>query len=175
MTIRNEKGNEMKMVMVTNRAVGYSFDEVVEREVDGYQFWSAAEGLEDLAADNFFEDGNYYYFSNYYGSDGGYYNPEDGATFYTSSELDCMDEDMVEDIQNNWNFVEEPCIKEIYNLRAGFESEREYQFYGEKRIIGCGEEVIRDEDGHLYRYGGIYQFIGDKFYPVELMEEKIYA
>lgn len=150
--------NEMEKVMRTNLAVCYTLDEVMAREIVCYKQWADCGLLEDLD----YETGGYYFFSNYYGSEGGYYN---GSDFYMGWELDDMPTDDAEKIMDEYDFVEEPCIKEVHGLYAGYE----YEHNG----WGSGDEVLRDENGHVYRHGGLYQKIGSYFHPVELVEEDV--
>lgn len=138
--------------------VGYTLEEVIENEVDYGAKWLEMGWFES----DTFEDECFYYFSNYYGSEGAYYN-EDTDTLITSGELDYMEDDKKrEEIEDTWEFVECPIDREVSGLHEDFEDRNFRSLYN--------PIVIKDGDGLSYKDGrGLYQYVDGKFHPVELL------
>ena len=139
----------------TIKEKGVSLDYIIENVIDHGKQWAE---LGFFECDEF-ENGHYYYFSNYYGSEGAYFNEENGA-FYTSGELDYGDlsEEEVEAIQDNWEFCETPIDREIIPTVVN-------------DTFTIDEYVIKDENGRSYGQGsGIYQYFDGQFYPIKIIE-----
>lgn len=162
-----EENKNMEKTLKTNLTVSYTFSELLRKEIVGGRYWEKMGYFDDVE----FEDGNYYYFSNWYGSNGGYYI-EDKDEIMPSYKLESMEPEKADKIQHDNIFVEEPILTDVYEPRAGHEIEREYAGYRGKCIDGYGKEVIRDINGKTYSHGGVYQYLNEYFYPVELVEEK---
>lgn len=138
---------------------GVSLDYIIENVIDHGKQWAEIGFFE---CDEF-ENGHYYYFSNYYGSEGAYFNEQTGA-FYTSDELDYGDlsSEEVEEIQDNCEFCETPIDREIIPTVVVKKT------YGFSTI---DEYVIKDENGRSYGQGsGIYQYFDGQFYPIKIIE-----
>lgn len=147
-----EEEKENGLTIKTNN--GYRLNEVLEENVDCWSGWAGY--IEDLN----FTDENYYYFSNYYGSEGGRYN-EKYEQIIPCYDIEDMDEEdfiktygMNKDEAENLEFVEEPLIRELQGLHV--ENER----YGGPLVDGKGRN---------YKSGqGIYKFRNGLFYRVVL-------
>lgn len=165
------------MKTITTGNIGYAFEEVIENEIDYGAKWAEMGWFEE----DRFEEGHYYYFSNWYGSEGGYYNEEtDELTL--SYVLDDMEPEEAEKIQDNCEFVEYPINRELSGLHV------EYDYNKYKELVEMwGEEhaqefcaryysslplIIKDDNGLNYKDGsGIYQYINGLFYQVELVNK----
>lgn len=143
------------LTIKTIKGKGVNLDYIIEHVIDHGKQWAEIGFFE---CDEF-ENGHYYYFNNYYGSEGAYFNEENGA-FYTSGELDYGDlsEEEVEEIQDNWEFCETPIDREIIPTVV-------------KDTFTIDEYVIKDEEGRSYgECSGIYQYFDGQFYPIEIIE-----
>jgi len=144
----------MKHIITTDMGFGYKFDQVIEKEIDYGPKWAEKDCFDGLE----FGNRHYYYFSNCDGSEGGYYDPVSNE-LVTAGELDDMEPEEREDIENNWDFVDEPICWEVCGLHV------------EYRSPDCHLYVIKDEDGYDYgAFPGIYQYFYGLFYPVEIDE-----
>ena len=147
----------------TIKEKGVSLDYIIENVIDHGKQWAE---LGFFECDEF-ENGHYYYFSNYYGSEGAYFNEENGA-FYTSGELEDyeyhgLSEEEAEEIQNSWDweFCEVPIDWEIVPTVVK----------DTHSLSTIDEYVIKDEEGRSYGEGsGIYQYFDGQFYPIEIIE-----
>ena len=154
--IEINKHSEVKIMIKVDEEVGYTLEQVVENEVDYGAKWLEMGWFES----DEFEDECFYYFSNYYGSEGAYYN-EDTDTLITGGELDDMEDSKREEIEDNWEFVELPIDRQVTGLHEDYEDINFRSLYN--------PIVIKDEDDLSYKDGrGLYQYLGGKFYPVEL-------
>ena len=147
----------MKHIITTDKDTSYTFDRVIENEIYCGAKWAE---LGCFECDEF-ENGHYYYFSNCIGSFGGYYN-EEKDVLITSDEVEEMEPDEAEEIEDNWEFVDEPIDLELWGLHV------------EYRSPSCRLLVIKDERGLDYGDGsGIYQYFDGLFYQVgiESVEE----
>lgn len=150
---------------------GYTFEEVIENEVECGRKWLEIGWFEN----DEFEDGHYYYFSNYYGSEGGYYN-EEKDVLIPSWDIDDMDEaDFIdcygankEKIVDDSEFVEYPIDRELFGLHVDYDKRYKSEYFNEK----YSTEEIQDENGKHYWDGrGVYQYINGLFYEVELVDK----
>ena len=154
-----EEKEENGLTVKTGR--GYLLYEVIDENVDYGKDWLKVynwlEGIE-------FTNEKFYYFSNWYGSVGGFYN-EEKDIIIPSVDIDDMDEeDFIEaygidkeKAENELEFVEEPILRELDGLHVEPENGRH------------GPLVIMDEDGLNYKCGrGIYKFRNGFFYKVVL-------
>lgn len=140
----------MKHIITTDKDTSYTFDQVIENEIYCGAKWAE---LGCFECDEF-ENGHYYYFSNYDFSEGAYYN-EETDELITAGELDDMEIEEAEEIQFNWEFVNEPIDREVLGIHAEYRSKT------------CRLYVIKDEDSHDYGDGsGIYQYFDGLFYQV---------
>lgn len=174
----------MKKTIEVNMDKGYELDEVINDRIDCGDKWAELGWFEDFTPEN----GHFYYFSSYYGSDGGYYN-EDKDLLVPSWDIEDMDEnDFIEaygankdKIVDDSYFVEYPINRELSGLHVEYDYHRYkelVEMWGEKRAQEfCARYysslplIIRDEDGRSYDDGrGIYQYINGQFYEVELVE-----
>jgi len=149
---------------ITTGNIGYAFEQVIENEIECGRKWAEMGWFDE----DRFEDGHYYYFSNYYGSEGGYYN-EDTDELITSDELDEMEPEEREEFENKcWEFVEYPIDRELSGLHVEYDTNFKSDYFNEK----YGEEVIKAEDGKNYKDGsGVYQYNRGLFYQVELVDK----
>lgn len=162
----------MKKTIEVNMDKGYTLEEVINDRVDCGAKWAELSWFDE----NYYLSGNFYYFSNYYGSEGGYYN-EDKDVLIPSWDIDDMDEkDFIDcygagkdEIVDDSYFVEYPIDRELSELHVGYRYENyKSEYYNEL----YNEEVIKDEDGLNYWDGsGIYQYIDGLFYEVELVDK----
>lgn len=140
---------------------GYTFEEVINNNVDFGAKWAELGWFEEDS----FENGHYYYFSNWYGSEGGYYN-EETDELKPSYEIDEMEPEEAEKIWNSWDFVEYPIDREVSGLHVDYDRHYNSEYFNEK----YSEEVIKDEEELNYYDGsGIYQYIDGLFYEVKLI------
>lgn len=95
-----EENKIMKKTLKTNSTVSYTFNELLRKEIVGGRYWEKLGYFDEVD----FEDGNYYYFSNYYGSEGGYYI-EDKDEIMPSYMLESMEPEKAEKIQHDNIFV----------------------------------------------------------------------
>ena len=153
----------MKKTIITEMDKGYTFEEVIENEVECGRKWLEIGWFEN----DEFEDGHYYYFSNWYGSEGGYYN-EETDELIESFVLDDMEPEEAEKIQDNCEFVEYPIDRELSGLHVGYDRDFKSEYFNEK----YSEEVIKNDNDLNYKDGrGVYQYINGLFYPVELVDK----
>lgn len=153
----------MKKTIITEMDKGYTFEEVIENEVECGRKWLEIGWFEN----DEFEDGHYYYFSNWYGSDGGYYN-EETDELIESFVLDDMEPEEAEKIQDNCEFVEYPIDRELSGLHVGYDRDFKSEYFNEK----YSEEVIKNDNDLNYKDGrGVYQYINGLFYQVELVDK----
>lgn len=146
---------------ITTGNIGYAFEEVIENEIEYGRKWAEMGWFDE----DRFEDGHYYYFSNYYGSEGGYYN-EDTDELIPSYVFDDMEPEEAEKIQDNCYFVEYPIDHELSGLHVDYDTNFKSDYFNEK----YGEEVIKAKDGKNYKDGsGVYQYNRGHFYKVELV------
>ena len=137
--------------IITRKDTGYTLKEVIENEVELGRKWLEIGWFEN---DNF-EDGHYYYFSNCYGSSGAYYN-KDTDELKINDELS---EDEVNELDDDWWWVELPIDKEIRGIHVDFN----YTYF---------RDCIMDENEKCYNVDderGVYQYIDGLFYKVELV------
>lgn len=157
----------MKHTIITDMGTGYSFDQIIENEIEYGPKWAELGWFED----DRFENGHYYYFSNYYGSEGGYYN-EDKDELIPSWDIDDLDEnDFIErygagkEIVDDSYFVEYPIDRELSGLHVDYDKRYKSEYFNEK----YSTEEIQDENGiHYWDGRGIYQYFDGLFYPVEM-------
>ena len=139
---------------------GYILSQVLDENVDCGKEWLR---IGWFSNDPEFTNEKFYYFSNYYGSEGGFYD-EEKDVIIPSYNIDYMDEeDFIEEYGINkeeaeeLEFVEEPIIRELNGLHV----ENEYGRYGPL--------VIKDENGFIYKHvQGIYKYMNGLFYRVVL-------
>lgn len=83
----------------------YSLEEIIDSDIVASEYWKQFGYFDELEFDN----NSLVAFGNYYGSDGGYiYDGE----LYTGYQIDDMeDRELVETIEHEGQFVEEPLIK----------------------------------------------------------------
>lgn len=160
--IENEEEKEEKeengLTVKTGR--GYILYEVIDENVDYGRNWLKTG---NWTLDIGYTNGKFYYFSNWYGSEGGRYNEEEDVII-PSYDIDDMDEeDFIEayginkEEAEDLEFVEEPLLRELDGLHVDHENGR------------YGQLVIRDGDGRNYKNGqGIYKFRNGLFYKVVL-------
>ena len=150
----------MKHIIITDMGTGYSFDQIIENEIEYGPKWAELGWFED----DRFENGHYYYFSNYYGSEGGYYN-EETDELIESFRLEEMEPEEAEKIQDNCEFVEYPIDRELSGLHVDYDKRYKSEYFNEK----YSTEEIQDENGiHYWDGRGIYQYFDGLFYPVEM-------
>lgn len=150
----------MKHTIITDMGTGYSFDQIIENEIEYGPKWAELGWFED----DRFENGHYYYFSNYYGSEGGYYN-EETDELIESFRLEEMEPEEAEKIQDNCEFVEYPIDRELSGLHVDYDKRYKSEYFNEK----YSTEEIQDENGiHYWDGRGIYQYFDGLFYPVEM-------
>ncbi|MBQ2204960.1 MAG: hypothetical protein II411_03615 [Lachnospiraceae bacterium] len=150
----------MKHTIITDIGTGYSFDQIIENEIEYGPKWAELGWFED----DRFENGHYYYFSNYYGSEGGYYN-EETDELIESFRLEEMEPEEAEKIQDNCEFVEYPIDRELSGLHVDYDKRYKSEYFNEK----YSTEEIQDENGiHYWDGRGIYQYFDGLFYPVEM-------
>ena len=136
---------------------GYLLYQVLDENVDYGKEWARMGWFSDPG----FTNGKFYYFSNYYGSEGGFYD-EEKDVIIPSYDIDYMDEEAFieayginKEEAEELEFVEEPIIRELNGLHVENENGR------------YGPLVIKDEDGFIYEQG-IYKFMYGLFYRVVL-------
>ena len=143
----------MKHTITTEMDTGYTLDGVIENEIDLGRKWAELGWFDDVD----FEDGQYYYFGNYHGSDGGFYNEYTDELIDTVL-LDDMEPEEAEKIRDNGEFVGYPIERELFGLHVDYDPNEKYS-----------EEVIMDEDGKNYKDGrGVYQYLNGLFFEVKL-------
>lgn len=154
---KEEEKEENGLTIKINK--GYKLKEVLEENVDCWGSWACHGYIDGIT----YTDEGYYYFSNYYGSEGGRYNEkwDQIIPYYDIYEMDeenfiekyCMNKEEAENLE----FVEEPLIRELQGLHVDNENGR------------YGPLVIRDGDGRNYKNGsGMYKFRNGLFYKVVL-------
>ena len=138
---------------------GYTLSQVLDENVDCGKEWARIGWLDGM---EFFNE-KFYYFSNYYGSEGGFYDEEKEVIIPSYNIEDMDDEDFIEaygmnkDEAEELEFIEEPIIRELQELHIVHE-------YGK-----YGPLVIEDGDGCNYKNGkGIYKYMNGLFYRVVL-------
>lgn len=139
---------------------GYILYQVLDENVDCGKEWVQSGWFYD---DLSFTNEKFYYFSNYYGSEGGFYNEEKNVII-PSLYVDEMDEEdfieaygITKEEAEELKFVEEPVIRELDGLHIENENGK------------YGPLVIKDEKGFSYKDGqGIYKFRNGLFYRVVL-------
>lgn len=150
---------------------GYTFEEVINDRIDFGAKWAELGWFDE----NYYLSGNFYYFSSYYGSEGGFYN-EDTDVLIPSWDIDDMDDaDFIniygmdkENVQDNCEFVEYPINRELSGLHVDYDRRYLSDYFNEK----YGEEVIKDDNDLNYQDGrGIYKYIDGLFYEVELLDK----
>lgn len=150
----------MKHTITTDMGAGYSFDQIIENEIDYGPKWAELGWFEEFTPEN----GHFYYFSNYYGSEGGYYN-EETDELIESFRLEEMEPEEAEKIQDNCEFVEYPIDRELFGLHVDYDKRYKSEYFNEK----YSTEEIQDENGiHYWDGRGIYQYFDGLFYPVEM-------
>ena len=139
---------------------GYILSQVLEENVDCGKEWVRMGWFYD---DLVFNNEKFYYFSNIYGSDGGFYD-EEKDVIIPLHDIDEMDEEdfieaygMNKEEAENLEFVDEPIIRELKGLHIE-----------NKNAIYDGSLIIKDEAGRSYSGKGIYKFINGLFYRVVL-------
>lgn len=160
MGLIEEGGEELEANGLTVKtSKGYTLSQVIDENVDCGKEWVRIGWLDDL---EFFNE-KFYYFGNYYGSDGGFYD-EEKDVIIPSSYIDDMDDgDFIEfygmnkDEAEELEFIEEPLIREVQEPQIV----NEYGRYGPLVIMGG--------DGRNYKNGKrIYKFKNGLFYRVVL-------
>lgn len=138
---------------------GYTLSQVLDENVDCGKEWERIGWLENM---EFFNE-KFYYFSNFYGSDGGFYD-EEKDVIIPSYDIEGMDDkDFIEaygmnkDEAEELEFIEEPIIRELQELHIV----NEYGRYGPL--------VIKGGDGRNYENGkGLYKYMNGLFYRAVL-------
>ena len=138
---------------------GYTLSQVLDENVDCGKEWARIGWLDGM---EFFNE-KFYYFSNYYGSEGGFYDEEKEVIIPSYNIEDMDDEDFIEtygmtkDEAEELEFIEEPAILELQEPHIVNENGR------------YGPLVIKDGDGCNYKNGkGIYKYMNGLFYRVVL-------
>ena len=145
--------------LTTKVSKGYILSQVLDENVDCGEEWVRIGWLDDL---EFFNE-KFYYFSNFYGSEGGFYDVEKDVIIPSYYIEDMDDEDFIEtygmnkDEAKELEFIEEPIIRELQEPRIV----NEYGRYGPL--------VIKGGDGRNYKSGrGVYKYMNGLFYRVVL-------
>ena len=138
---------------------GYTLSQVLDENVDCGKEWVQIGWMDDL---KFFNE-KFYYFSNYYGSEGGFYDEEKDVIIPSYYIEDMDDRDSIEaygltkEEVEELEFIEEPVIRELQEPHI-------VNKYGR-----YGPLVIKDVDGFLYeKIKGIYKYMNGLFYRVVL-------
>lgn len=138
---------------------GYTLSQVLDENVDCGKEWVRIGWLKDM---EFFNE-KFYYFSNFYGSDGGFYDEEKDVIIPSYDIEDMDDKDFIEaygmnkDEAEELEFIEEPIIRELPEPQIV----NEYGSYGPL--------VIKGGDGRYYENGkGVYKYMNGLFYRVVL-------
>lgn len=138
---------------------GYTLSQVVDENIDCGKEWVQIGWLNDM---EFFNE-KLYYFSNFYGSEGGFYDGEKDVIIPSNYIEDMDDGDFIEyygmtkDEAEELEFIEEPIIRELQEPQIVNENGR------------YGPLVIEDGDGRNYKNGeGVYKFKNGLFYRVVL-------
>lgn len=151
-----EVSEEKENGLTIKTDIGYNLNQVLEENIEHCYGWRCLDYMS-------FTDEGYYYFNNWYGSDGGRYNEKMDIIipYYDIDDMD--DKDFIEvygmdkEEAENLEFVEEPLIRELDGLHVEYENGR------------YGPLVIKDSDGLSYNCGrGIYKFRNGHFYKVVL-------
>lgn len=139
---------------------GYILYQVLDENVDCGKEWVR---IGWFSNDIGFTNEKFYYFSNFYGSEGGFYDEEKDVIIPSYDIEDMDDKDFIEaygmnkDEAEELEFIEEPIIRELNGLHVENENGRH------------GPLVIKDEDGFNYKNGqGIYKFMNGLFYRAVL-------
>lgn len=138
---------------------GYTLSQVLDENVDCGKEWGRIGWLDGM---EFFNE-KFYYFSNFYGSDGGFYDEEKDIIIPYNYIEDMDDKDFIEDYgmtkdeAEELEFIEEPIIRELQEPHIV----KEYRSYGPL--------VIKGGDGRNYESGkGLYKYMNGLFYRVVL-------
>lgn len=160
MGLIEEGGEELEANGLTVKtSKGYLLYQVIDENIDYGKEWAQIGWLNDMG----FINEKFYYFGNYYGSEGGFYD-EEKDVIIPSYDIDNMDDGYfietygkTKDEAEELEFIEEPLIREV----------QEPQIVNEKGKYG--PLVIRGGDGRNYKYGkGLYKFKNGLFYRVVL-------
>lgn len=145
------------LTIKTNK--GYTLSQVLDENVECGKEWGRIGWLDDV---EFFNE-KFYFFSNYYGSDGGFYDEENDVIIPSYCIEDTDDKDFIEyygmtkDEVEELEFIEEPVIHEVQEPQIA----KEYGKYGPL--------VIKDGDGINYGNGKkLYKYMNGLFYRVVL-------
>ena len=138
---------------------GYTLSQVLDENVECGKEWGRIGWLDGM---EFFNE-KFYYFSNYYGSDGGFYDEEKDVIIPSNNIEDMDDTDFIEcygmtkDEAEELEFIEEPVINELQEPQI-------VHIYGR-----YGPLVIKDRDGLIYGSGKrLYKYMNGLFYRVVL-------
>lgn len=138
---------------------GYTLSQVLDENVDCGKEWERIGWLENM---EFFNE-KFYYFSNYYGSEGGFYDEEKDVIIPTYDIEGMDDKDFIEaygmnkDEAEELEFIEEPVIRELQEPQI-------VHIYGR-----YGPLVIKGGDGRNYENGkGLYKYMNGLFYRAVL-------
>ena len=145
------------LTVITSK--GYILSQVIDENVDCGKEWVRIGWLEGVE----FTNEKFYYFNNYYGSEGGFYDGEKDVIIPSYDIEDMDDKDFIErygmtkDEAEELEFIEEPAILEVQEPQIVNENGR------------YGPLVIKDGDGRNYKNGkGVYKFMNGLFYRVVL-------
>ena len=145
------------LTVITSK--GYTLSQVIDENVDYGKAWVRIGWLNDM---KFFNE-KFYYFSNFYGSEGGFYYEEKDVIIPSYNIEDIDDRDFIEaygiskDEVEELDFIEEPAILEV-------EEPQIVNVYGR-----YGPLVIRGGDGRNYENGkGLYKYMNGLFYRTVL-------
>ena len=160
MGLIEEGGEELEANGLTVKtSKGYTLSQVIDENVDYGKEWVRMGWLNDME----FTNEKFYYFSNFYGSEGGFYDEEKDVIIPSYYIEDMDDEDFIEaygmnkDEAEELEFIEEPIIRELQELQIVNENGR------------YGPLVIKDGDGRNYENGkGLYKCMYGLFYRVVL-------
>ena len=138
---------------------GYILSQVLDENVDCGKEWVRIGWFKDM---EFFNE-KLYYFGNFYGSEGGFYDGEKDVIIPSYDIEDMDDGDFIEaygmnkDEAEELEFIEEPIIRELQEPHIV----NEYGRYGPL--------VIKGGDGRNHESGkGIYKYMNGLFYRVVL-------
>lgn len=160
MGLIEEGGEELEANGLTVKtSKGYTLFQVLDENVDYGKEWARIGWMDNM---EFFNE-KFYYFSNFYGSEGGFYDEEKDVIIPSYDIEDMDDKDFIEaygmnkDEAEELEFIEEPIIRELQELQIVNENGR------------YGPLVIKDGDGRNYENGkGLYKYMNGLFYRAVL-------
>ena len=145
------------LTVITSK--GYTLSQVIDENVECGKEWGRIGWLDGM---EFFNE-KFYYFGNYYGSYGGFYDEEKDVIIPSNYIEDMDDKDFIEyygmtkDEAEELEFIEEPIIDELQEPQIAHK-------YGK-----YGPLVIEDGDGLHYGSGKrLYKYMNGLFYRVVL-------